>query len=101
MVSRVPKASRPPESTLESVWALVLPRIRTALVVCALELRISTETFGEGSGPTQASALGWTGHLGVVLDGPKAPCILAQGAQRGTETLERQADRHTVGSDLE
>lgn len=53
------RPSRPPESTLESVWALVLPRTRTALVVCALELRISTETFGEGSGPTQASALGW------------------------------------------
>lgn len=99
MVSKVPMASRPPESTLEPAWALVLPRTRPALVVCALELRISTETFGEGSGPTQASALGWGGHLGVMLDDPKAPCILVQGGQRETETLESQADRHTVGSD--
>lgn len=37
--------------------------------------------------------------MGVMLDDIKAPCILAQGAQRETEPLERQADRHTVGSD--
>lgn len=46
MVSRVPNALQPAESTSETAPALGLPKTRSALEVCALELRISTATFG-------------------------------------------------------
>lgn len=99
MISRVLKVPRPPEATLEPAWPLVLPRNGPAVEVCALELRISRDLWrGFWSHPSFCTELGWApwGHAGrskstLYLD--------ARGRETDRQTLERQADRHTVGSD--
>lgn len=99
MVSRVSKSPRPPESTSEPAWALVLPRTRPALEVCALELRISRDLWrGFWSHPSFCTGLRWA-PWGSCWTIQKHLVSWRRGPQRETEPLERQADRHTVGSD--
>lgn len=85
----MPKASRPPESTSESAWALDLPRTQPDLEVCPRTQDIQRPLERVLVPPY---LLHWAGDLGVMLDGPKAPCILVRGAERERERDSNQAE---------